>query len=651
VDQRLAVRSRTAATVAGLLTCAGLAVLGSVADTAVYARLGLPVAAVEVRAAVALLRTVAQLGAALAVGALLLAAFLAPARHAGWLDVDGYRAVRRAGWAAGSAGAAALALTAVTAADQSGTGVGEVLRAADLLGLLATLEEPMAWLLTAVLLLVTAVGCCCCLTRRTARVLVAAAVLALLPVPAVGHGAVGAGHDWGTDAALLHAVAAAVCTGVVAALLVHRSSHGAHGALVWRRGRLLLVVSGTTWAGSALVLALLLTAPVPLTATHWGRLLLAQVALAIALVATWATLRRRVWPVPRSGLLLLLAGSALAGVTAVAMAHAVPPRFLTRPDTEAETLIGYDIDAAPTAWRLLLDWRPNILFALLAVAAAVAYLAGVRALRRRGDRWPIGRTAAWLTGCAVLLLATSSGVGRYAAAMFSVHMAVHMVLMMLAPVLLALGGPATLALRGLRPSGRTAPDGAREWLAALLSAPAARTLTHPLVTLPLFVGSSYALYFTDLFDAAVRFHWAHQAMNVHFLAVGYLFFWPLVGADRAPVRLPPLARLGVVLAAMPFHAFFGIALMSGDTVLGGDFYRSLALPWLPDLLGDQRVGGGIAWATGELPILLVVIALLTQWSREDARAAGRHDRRADRDEDAELRTYNEMLTRLSRSGG
>ena len=59
-----------------------------------------------------------------------------------------------------------------------------------------------------------------------------------------------------------------------------------------------------------------------------------------------------------------------------------------------------------------------------------------------------GRIVAWLCGCAVLLFATSSGIGRYMPAMFSMHMAAHMLLSMLAPVLLVLGAPVTLALAG-----------------------------------------------------------------------------------------------------------------------------------------------------------------------------------------------------------
>jgi len=231
--------------------------------------------------------------------------------------------------------------------------------------------------------------------------------------------------------------------------------------------------------------------------------------------------------------------------------------------------------------------------------------------------------------------------------MFSVHMAEHMILSMLVPILLVLGAPVTLALRALSPAGRGRPPGPREWLLTALHAPWAQLLTHPLVTLPLFVGSYYALYFSGLFAAALPVHAAHVLMSLHFLITGALFFWPLIGVDPAPRRLPPAARLGILFVSVPFHAFFGVALMSADTVIGSGFYRALALPWVPDPLRDQQLGGGLAWASGELPLLLVVIVLLVQWSRQDERLARRDDRRADADGDAELAAYNVMLRRLA----
>jgi putative copper resistance protein D len=139
-------------------------------------------------------------------------------------------------------------------------------------------------------------------------------------------------------------------------------------------------------------------------------------------------------------------------------------------------------------------------------------------------------------------------------------------------------------------------------------------------------------------------------MNLHFLLAGLIFFWPVIGVDPSPRRLPPVARLAIVFISVPFHAFFGVALMGADTVIGEAFYRSLALPWVTDPLVDQKLGGGLAWASGEVPLLLVIVALLIQWSRHDERSARRDDRRADADGDAELKAYNAMLHRLARGG-
>jgi putative copper resistance protein D len=389
--------------------------------------------------------------------------------------------------------------------------------------------------------------------------------------------------------------------------------------------------------------------------TRYGTLVLAKAAALVALGLLGAAQRRRTVPDAARGhprallrlggveVLLMLATIGLA----VGLGRTPPPGAATGPPSRTELMIGYDLPGPPTLLRLALDWRFDLVFGTAALLAAAAYLAGVRRLRSRGDAWPVGRTLAWLGGCAALLIGTSSGIGMYGPAMFSVHMAEHMILSMLVPILLVLGGPVTLALRALPAADRAGPPGPRDWLLAAMHAPVARWLTHPLVTLPLFVGSYYALYFSDLFAAALPSHPAHLLMNLHFIVAGVLFFWPLIGIDPAPRRLPPVARLGVVFASVPFHAFFGVALMSASQVIGGGFYRALALPWVPDPLRDQQLGGGLAWASGEIPLLLVVVALLVQWSRIDERSARRDDRRADADGDADLVAYNAMLRRLA----
>jgi cytochrome c oxidase assembly factor CtaG len=167
----------------------------------------------------------------------------------------------------------------------------------------------------------------------------------------------------------------------------------------------------------------------------------------------------------------------------------------------------------------------------------------------------------------------------------------------------------------------------------------------------MFVAGFYGLYFGGIFDAAVSNHAAHVLMNLHFLMSGYLFYWVVIGIDPTPRAVPQLAKIGMVFTSIPLHAFFGVVLMGMPDLLGGQFYRSLQLPWHTDLLGDQNLGGSIAWAGGELPLVVVLMALLIQWQRSDRRTATRLDRAAERDHDAELAAYNAMLAELGRRDG
>ena len=164
----------------------------------------------------------------------------------------------------------------------------------------------------------------------------------------------------------------------------------------------------------------------------------------------------------------------------------------------------------------------------------------------------------------------------------------------------------------------------------------------------IFVAGFYGLYFGGIFDAAVGIRAAHLAMNLHFLLSGYLFYWVVIGVDPTPRPIPPLGKVGMVFASLPLHAFFGVVLMSTNSVLGESFYKSLQLYWHTDLLGDQKLGGGIAWSAGEIPLVVVMVALLAQWTRSDRRTAKRLDRAADRDDDADLAAYNRMLAELAK---
>lgn len=255
------------------------------------------------------------------------------------------------------------------------------------------------------------------------------------------------------------------------------------------------------------------------------------------------------------------------------------------------------------------------------------YALGVVKLRRRGDRWPIGRSIAWGIGMASFYFATSSGLGAYDTVLLSVHMVQHMVLSMVVPLSLALGAPVTLALR-------TLPGMPRKWLLALLHSRLAKVLGFPPLTFALYVLSPWALYFTGWYDASLNSTYVHEMMHVHLVTVGALFFWPIVGVDPLPGRVAHPFRVLLTVMTLPFHAFLGVTIMGQSTLLGGDHYPSLhdgpMGSWLPDPFDDQNLAGGILWGAGDLVGVGFFIVLFVQWVQSSMKEAEREDRRLDR---------------------
>jgi len=257
------------------------------------------------------------------------------------------------------------------------------------------------------------------------------------------------------------------------------------------------------------------------------------------------------------------------------------------------------------------------------VLAAGLYLWGVRRLRLRGDAWSPWRTASWLAGgLGSIALATMTGLGAYDETLFSVHMVQHMILAMVAPVFLALGAPVTLALR-------TLPVRPRRALVAVLHSRVARVLAFPLVGWGLFVATPFALYFSPLYEAGLRHPWLHELEHVHFVLVGCLFFWPLIGLDPLPGRVAYPLRFLLLFVTLPFHAILGLSIMNGSQLIAGDYYTALHLAW-SDPASEQKVGGGLLWASGDLVGLLMLGSVAVQWMHASQREAEREDRRLDR---------------------
>lgn len=306
---------------------------------------------------------------------------------------------------------------------------------------------------------------------------------------------------------------------------------------------------------------------------------------------------------------------------------------------------GHGMDLLPFTLGRGLAWSPDPFFLVGCLLGLALYGWGVVRLVRRGDKWPVGRTVSFVVGVLLVLLVTCTGLNDYGMVMFSVHMVQHMVISMLAPIMLLLGAPITLALRALPVAGK-GRKGPRELLLMLLHSWYMRIVTHPAFTIPMFIASLYALYFTPLFDFLMGSKPGHVAMMLHFLAVGLFFFWPIMGVDPGPHRPGHLMRMLELFAGMPFHAFFGIALMMASAPMVKTYEDPPASLGI-DALADQNAAGGIAWAFSEIPSVLVLLALLFQWYRSEQRQARRKDRAADRDGDKELEAYNAYLASLN----
>jgi putative copper resistance protein D len=292
--------------------------------------------------------------------------------------------------------------------------------------------------------------------------------------------------------------------------------------------------------------------------------------------------------------------------------------------------VGKAAVAAPPepSWDIVFtDWSLAITFPVV-IAVAAGYVLGLRRLRARGRSWPAARTVCFLSGLAVILVATESGLAAYDVVLFSLHIVQHILLGMVAPLLLVLGAPITLALQA---SSRSA----QRTILRVLHSPPVRLLTHPLTAWLLFGSSVVALYFTPLYELSLSNDWFHVATHAYFLLAGTLFLAHVVGIDPIPHALGYGARLLYVLVLLPFHTFVGVALLTTNTVIASGWYDQVERSWGASQLADQRTGAGLFWISGELFGLLCIGIVVYQWMHAEERAATRHDRRLDALERAE----------------
>ncbi|HET9076744.1 MAG TPA: cytochrome c oxidase assembly protein [Acidimicrobiales bacterium] len=246
------------------------------------------------------------------------------------------------------------------------------------------------------------------------------------------------------------------------------------------------------------------------------------------------------------------------------------------------------------------------------VAAAGLYLWGVRRLAGRGRRWPVRRTLAFMAGLTTIWLAVGSGLAAYDETSVTLHMVQHVLLMTAAPPLLALGRPLALATQAARRPAQVR-------LNRLLRSGPVAALTHPLPAAVLYFGTMWVMLVDrPAYDYLIADQPAHRASHVLLLAVGLLYWTPLVAPDTARHRLSHPARVVLLLLSMPLEALPGVFMRFRSTPI--DAINSLA---------DTRTAGELFLVAATGACSLWLVAVVVQWFafavREERRQASGPD--------------------------
>lgn len=595
-----------------------------------------------------------NLGAAGTIGALVLACFaLSPLRPEFGKALD-VAATASAFWTVSSAATGFLTFLSVYQRPVSvDPAFGSLLA-----GFITTVPLGQAWLAMTVIAAMVTVFCLAVRNPVLVAMVTALAAGGLIPLAQQGHAADAASHDAAVTSLALHLLFAAIWLGGLLTIVLIRGTleDGRIGPVLSRYSTL-AIICFVVVAVSGYVNAAIRVGSLAGLLEPYGLLILVK-GVALLALGLFGLVQRRFlvarmqravnagnrffwWLVAAElGFMGLASGVAAALARTNPLVPEVPVAT-----TPAYILTGEPLPPPVTFDRYFTQWRFDLLWVLIVAFLAFFYLAGVWRLHRRGDRWPVHRTVLWLLGLVVLFYVTNGGVNVYEKYLFSAHMLGHMVLMMMVPMLLVPAAPITLALRSIvkRTDGSR---GAREWILLVVHSKPAEILTNPIVAAIVFAGSLWIFYYTPLFSWATTDHIGHTWMIVHFLISGYLFVQSLIGVDPVARRASYPMRLVVLLATMGFHAFFGVALMTGTGLLLADWYGAMGWPNGFSALADQQAGGGIAWSAGEIPTVLLAIIVAVMWSRSDERESRRLDRAADRSGDADLVEYNDMLARL-----
>jgi cytochrome c oxidase assembly factor CtaG len=275
-----------------------------------------------------------------------------------------------------------------------------------------------------------------------------------------------------------------------------------------------------------------------------------------------------------------------------------------------------------TLARAFTEWRLDVPMLVLILAVAAWYLLSVRKVRRAGGQWGNGRTFSFIVlGLGFLLLATMASPGAYQEVLFYMRATQTVFLTLVAPLFLAMGKPLTLLIEAYPAAGGRLQRAVRSRTARIVTFPAITTILLVAVPMTMYFTTWYTHFFTS---GAVR-----ELTYLVLMVPGYVFFWTLLRVDPVPKEYPYGVGMWIAAAEVVGDAFFGIAVIADQTIIGAAHYHAVGYPFGPSLATSQVIGGGIIWILGDFVGLPFLAAQLVQMMRADKREAEQIDAELD----------------------
>lgn len=275
------------------------------------------------------------------------------------------------------------------------------------------------------------------------------------------------------------------------------------------------------------------------------------------------------------------------------------------------------MERAPGVAEVLSHWSWDLPWLGLAALAAGAYLHAWRRSRRHGSPHPAWRAWSFLAGVGILLIAVVSPIEHYGNILLWMNFTGFLLITMIAPPLIVLGAPLTLAFRVARPARR-------RLLRGLYRGPAMAAITFPVVTWLGFAVVTYAWQFTALMDQAASNAFLRDLQQATLLLVGLLFWAPALAADPLRWRMAYPLRALYVAVEMAHKALFGGMFLSMNSPMH-DRFAANAPAWAPSAITDQRMAILVLWLGGNLVFIAALAGLLMGWVRYEQRNQHRTD--------------------------